>query len=475
LNLGQRFVRSYIYVGTGQLITNVANLAMQIAIARLLGPAEFGLYALCFAIDQVIGIVGAFSLAFALIQSEEELEQRDYDTALILCALQGLAGFVLAAIVGPILAAERGADAGWILLALAVARFLRLVTQAPQAKLERSLRYARVTAILTFVAVVPNAIAVGLAWQGFGAWSLALRDVMVTVLLFAMILYFSDYRFKNQWSAESSARLMAFGRKLFASRGIETLIERIDSVAVGLIFGNQQAGIYHTARFVSEAGFVATRPVERISLNLYARLQSDPQRLARAWDLTNYFLLRAMLAGAIALLVFPEPIVAALYGEEWAEVATLLPWLAVYAALFPIFHNVKNLLYGLGEVHAMVRIQLVQLGTFVAAVGAATWLDDLGAMAAGLALTTTWTLGLAWKQSAKYVRGPAWKRLVGPPLLFGATAIALSTAFDQGWLSALPPLALPLLASAVFVAGVFAVEGKTPLREFRYLRDHAIG
>ncbi|MEE3329315.1 MAG: oligosaccharide flippase family protein, partial [Myxococcota bacterium] len=159
------------------MITNVANLAMQIAIARFLGPAEFGLYALCFAIDQVIGIVGAFSLAFALIQSEEELEQRDYDTALILCALQGLAGFVLAAIVGPILAAERGADAGWILLALAVARFLRLVTQAPQAKLERSLRYARVTAILTFVAVAPNAIAVVLASQGFGAWSLALRDV----------------------------------------------------------------------------------------------------------------------------------------------------------------------------------------------------------------------------------------------------------------------------------------------------------
>ena len=473
MKVGQSFVRGYAYLGMGQLVTNIANLAMQIAIARFLGPAEFGLYALCFAIDQIISIVGAFSLSFALIQWEDEPEQRDYDTAFILCAVQGVAGLIIALAIAPILGSERSAQAAWILIALALARFLRLLAQPPQAQLERSLRYARVTVIYTFVALVPNTLAVVLAWQGFGASSLALRDVLATILLLGLIMRFSDYRFRNQWSHESREKLMAFGRKMFVSRGIETLMERLDSVAVGLLFGNQSAGLYHTARFLSEAGFIATRPVERISLNLYARVQRDPARLARAWDITNYFLLRVMLAGASVLLVFPEPIVEALYGEEWAEVSPLLRWLAVYAGLFPVFHNVKNLLYGLGDVVAMVRVRLFQLLVFVLSIGIAAWLGDVTAMAAGLAGTTVIALALAWYQASKKVQNPPWKRLAGPPLLMGATALLLTRLFEAGWLDAVPELALPLLPPTVFFIGIFLTEGTAPLRELRYLRDQA--
>jgi O-antigen/teichoic acid export membrane protein len=473
LKIGQSFVRGYAYLGSGQLVANIANLAMQIVIARFLGPAEFGLYALCFAIDQVINIVGAFSLSFALIQTEDEPEQRDYDTAFILCAIQGLAGLVIALAIAPILGSERSAQAAWILIALALARILRLLAQSPQAQLERSLRYARVTAIHTFVAVVPNGLAVLMASQGFGAWSLALRDVLVAALLFGLVMRFSDYRFKREWSRESSAKLMAFGRKMFASRGIETLMERLDSIAVGLLFGNQSAGLYHTARFLSEAGFIATRPVERISLNLYARVQNDPARLARAWDLTNYFLLRVMLAGASALLVFPEPIVEALYGDEWAGLSPLLRWLAVYAGLFPIFHNVKNLLYGLGDVTTMVRVRLIQLCVFIVSIGIAAWLEDVTAMAAGLAGTTVVALALAWHEGSKRVQNPPWKRLAGPPVLVAATALLLTQLFEAGWLDAFPPLSLPFLPPIVFLIGIFLTEGSAPLRELRYLRDQA--
>ena len=49
-------------------------------VARLRGPAEFGVYAFCFAINEFINIVGAFSFGMALIQAREA-RQSDYDTA----------------------------------------------------------------------------------------------------------------------------------------------------------------------------------------------------------------------------------------------------------------------------------------------------------------------------------------------------------------------------------------------------------
>ena len=458
-----------------QLAANAANLAMQIVIARFLGPAEFGIYALCFAIDQMINCVGAFSLGHGLVQAEGEASQRDCDTVMLLCGAQGLAGLAIAAAIAPFVGAERGAQAAWILIVLAVARMLRLLAQTPEAVLDRQFRFARSSAILGISATTPNVVAVGLASLGFGAMSLAVRDLLVAALLIGLNFASAGYRFRGQWSRESAARIMTFGRPMFVSRSVEILIERLDNLAVGIFFGNFAAGIYHTARFVSEAGSIAARPMDRLALNLYARLQNDRARLARAWDLTNYVLLRVMLAGASILLLQPVPTIELLYGDDWLEVAPLLRWLGLYGGLFPIFHNVKNLLYGTGHVSAMLHVRYVQLSLFITTVALAAWFDDLGAMAAGLLATTLTALALAWRRTLPLVARPSTARLVVPFAVLAATAALVSGAEASGMLSGVPRPLLPLLPPLVFTIGIFAAEGATPIRELRYLLDQARG
>jgi len=469
LSLGRRFVLGSLYLGTGHILTNALNLAIQIAVARLLGPVEFGLYAFCFAINEFINVVGAFSLSFALIQ-REEATQADYDTALLSCALQGLAGLAVAAAIAPVLGAARSREAAWILMAMALARVLRLLCQVPQARLERHLRYARVTAVTAVAAVVPNLLSLGLAWAGWGAWSLATRDVAAAALLLAGTWVVAGYRYRGQLSRSSWRALMDFARPLFASRALEILMERLDALAIGSFFGNRPIGIYHQARFLSDAGFIASRPVERIGLNLYARVQHDRPRLDRAWDLVNYFLLRVMLAGASALLLFPHEVVELLLGNEWAEVAPLLRWLALYAGLLPVFHNAKNLLYGLGEVRTMLRIRIVQALLFSIAVALAVVLGSAEAMAAGLLATTLASLALAWAWTRRFVTSPpAWRLCVPLLALAVSTAVCALLSF-AGTLESVPTLVRPFVAPLVFTAALFGLEGSTPARELRYLR-----
>jgi O-antigen/teichoic acid export membrane protein len=383
LNLGRRFVVGSAYLGAGQIATNVVNFFLRIAIARLLGPAEFGVYAFCFAINEFINIIGAFSMSSALIQAEE-VDESDYDTAFAICAGLGLIGMGIAAAIAPLLWQARSFEAAGILLLMGVARLLRLLWQVPEAKLTRALRYARITAITTFVATVPNVAAVAFAWGGLGAWSLGLRDVLVTSLLVGLSLWGSGYRYRGQLTRRSWDKLMTFGRPMFVSRGLEILMERLDNLAVGALMGNRAAGLYHQSRELAESGFIATVSVERVSLNLYARMQHDPERLARAWALVNYFLMRVMMAGVAVLLVYPQPVVRLLLGDEWLEVAPLLRWLALYAGLLPLLHNVQNLCYGLGEVHRMVRVRLVQVVVFSGTVAYASYTQSLEAMAAGV-------------------------------------------------------------------------------------------
>ncbi len=443
---------------------------MQIVIARMLGPSAFGLYAFCFAINEFLNIVGAFSLNFALVQSREE-SQSHYDTAFAICAGLGGLGLLLAACVAPILGSQRSSEAAWILVVMAFARIPRLLSQVSEAHLERALRYGALSVSTSVASVVPNVVAVGLAWLGLGAWSLALRDLLMTTLLLVMTLLWSGYRFQARIERRSWRQLMSFSRPMFVSRGLEIVIERLDSLAIGVLLGNQATGFYHQARFLSEAGFVATRPIERTSFNIYSRLQDDPARLARSYTLVNYFLLRMMLAGAAVLLIFPGETVRLLLGEEWAEVAPILRWLALYAGLLPLFHNVKVLFHGLGRVGLMVRVRIVQAVFFAGAVLAATLAGSITGVAAGLLATTLLALGLAWRQAARLVDVAPLRMLATPLLLLGACAGVFAALHAAGVLACVPWVARPFLPPVVYLLGLLAVEQETLLGELRYLAD----
>lgn len=467
MSLGGRFLRGSLYVMTGQAATNVTNFALGLVIARLLGPAEFGVYAFCFAINEFINIVGAFSFSMALIQAREPA-QSDYDTASAAYAGLGLLGLLVAGLLAPLLWSQQGPEAAWILLIMAVARSLRQQWQIPEALLERSLRYRTLAWITTLAATLPNAIAVGLAWCGWGATSLALRDVLNAGLLLALAWWVSGYRFRGEVRGGAARRLLRFSWPVFGARSIETLMERLDALAVAAAFGTTPVGLYHQARNLAEVGFIGTKGFERVTLNLYARMQDDPARLTRAWELVNYFLLRAMLAGAAALLVFPEEIVRLLLGEAWREVAPVLRVLALYGGLLPVFHNVKNLLYGLGHTGRMLRLRAIHAALFVLAVGVGVASQSLAWMAGAVLLATAAGLALAWRATRDLVAPLPLRRLLVPGL---ALALTWALLVPLAPAAALPWFLRPLVPPAVFLGLVLAAEGATVFRELAYLRE----
>ena len=288
-------------------------------------------------------------------------------------------------------------------------------------------------------------------------------------LLLVTAAVVSGYRFRGRVSSNSYARLMQFAKPMVLSRGLEILIERLDALAVGAFLGNRAAGLYTQGRFLAETGTIATRPVERLSFNLYARLQGDPVRLARSWSVVNYFLLRVMLAGAAALLVFPQEILRLLLGPEWLGAAPVLRWLALYAGLFPLLQNARSLLYGLGEVRRMVRVRIYQASAFAIGVAGAILAGSAAWMAAGLLATTLLALALAWRQTLDLVAPPRMSQLVVPVLLFAGVASVFGVLSLGGWTGAIPWFGLPFLPPLVYLAALFLVERGGLVAECRYL------
>ncbi len=466
-NLGQRFLRGSLYVGIGNWFTYALNLVIQIAIARLLGPGEIGFYAFVFAINEFLNIVGALSLSIALIQSREE-SQELYDTALAICALLGLIGLVAAGCVAPFLWELRSPRAAWFLLVMAIGRALFLLSQVPMARLERQIRYGRVGLITVLTGNLPNLAAVGFALAGFGAWSLVLRDVGATVLALLLATGWSGYRFRGAVRREPGRRLMAYARPMFVSRSLEITMDRVDRLMVGGLLGDVAIGLYHQARYLAETGNVAMRPVMQLSLNLYARLQDQPERLARSFGLVNFFVARLTFAGGAVLLIFPQETVRLLLGEEWASVGPLLRWLGLYGALYPLFENLKALFYAVDRVKGMVRIRVLQLACLAPAVLAACLGQELAAVAAALLAVTGLGMALALR-SARAILG-AVPHVMRAPLVILAVTVALFLGLGElGLLGSVPWALRPFLPPLVYGVVLGLVERSTLLRELGYL------
>jgi PST family polysaccharide transporter len=470
--LGKRFLVGSMYLGVSNWLTYALNFATQILIARMLGPEDFGLYAFVRAIYELLSIVGAFSLGAALVQSRDE-SQRLYDTALAICIGLGLVGLVAAGAIAPLLWMHRAPVAAWFLIVMSLCRILLLASHVPHAKMERALRYGPISAIGMVTGNVPNGVALALAWTGLGAWCLVIRDVLVALLTLVLETAWSGYRFRGKVERRAASSLMRFSRPMFFSRSVLVLLQRIDNLAVGAFFGNAATGLYHQARFLSEAGVLATRPLSQLSFNLYARVREEPPRLARSFEIVNYFLIRVIFAGAVVLLVYPDETLRVLLGDEWLEASPLLRWLGLYAGLLPVFMNLRQLFNGLGEVMRNVRINLLQLLVFAPAVLAACLAGSLNGVAAGLLGSTLLGLSVAWWYSGDLVERRPLRLLATP-----AAAVAVTVAGFLGaaaWLEAVPWYLRPLLPPLSFLAIVLAVERTTLIREVGYLMTQLRG
>lgn len=467
--LGRRFLIGGFQLGVGQWAGAALNFAIMLGVARLLGPADFGVYAFVLSVNEVLNIVGAFSVHVALIQAREA-PQKLFDTALAMSLGLGLLGLLISLPIALWLALAHSERAAWMLLALGLARILRLLARVPHAHLERELRYGRISTIAVATGNVPNLFAIAFAFFGMGAWALVARDLLMTAMLLAMTWGWSSYRFLRHLDRDSFWELYAVAKRLFAAVSIGIVVERVDRISIGAMLGDAATGLYQQARTLAETGFLAIRPVSQLALNLYARLQDDPARLSRSHELVNLLFVRSMLFGAVALLSFPGEVIRMLLGEEWLGAAPLLRIFGVFAVIAPLIENVRVLFYGTGNVDRNIRVATTQACVVIPAVLWAANTGDVHAVAWAVLSSVLVAFAASWFWSRDLVeRHPL--RLFGAPVLIAAVAVGGSlVAFESGALAGLPWWSLPVVPSLIFAVGLLVCETRMLIREIRYLR-----
>ncbi len=376
MTVARRATQGGLALLTRQVLVFGANILGGVLLARVLTPAEFGLYAITAFLISFLAVFGDVGLGASLIRQASEPDVADFRA--VFTAQQ----ILVVAVVGLLWAAapwladayRMPPDDAWLFRIAALSLVVASLQTMPIVRLERSLRFDRLATIETTQAVVFNVVAVALAYSGFGAWSYAYAALAAESIGALLANLVSPWRIGWALDVPRIRHHLSFGLPYQGSSVVSLIKDSITPVLIGLLLGAAAVGYINWAQMVAAYAVIVLQPLARLYLPMFARLQAQPDALRSALE-RSIQLTNAIVAPlAIVTLVLARPITLAVFGERW------LPALPYFYLLWAANLLVPTVSPMLGALNGKGRSGLTFMFTVIWMVG--TW-----ALGAPLVLT----------------------------------------------------------------------------------------
>jgi PST family polysaccharide transporter len=471
-SLAGRAVRGSLWAAAGAYSTFVVNFAAVAVLARFVSPAEFGAFSLALAYSQILCAVGLVPFGQAVVQSPNV--RGIADTALVLTLLLRAALLVVSVPVAIVAARHNGFEVGLLLVELTALNVVDGVRSAMAAVLERDLHYRRAAAATLVAAVCAAVISVAAAARGLAAQALVLREGLIQAVVLGIYVVMArrwHLPLGRGFDRAAARRVWSFARSLFWFRALDQAVARADRVVLGNALGLEPLGYFHQAKTLALLPQAALAPANmQVAIATYSKVRHDPARLGRAFDVVQYFVYRVVPLAGLAMALFPEDLLSALYGPRWLPAAPALRVLGIYAMLGPILEGYRSFAVAT-EAWQPLRRSVVVHGVVLLA--ALTVLAPLAG-----SLGAAWATSLAPLAGLAVLRREVGRRVEGPargspvPVLV-AVAAALAGGLCVGELigsGSVPALAVKLAGTtAVYGSALLLVERGTLRERARYL------
>jgi O-antigen/teichoic acid export membrane protein len=460
-------------------IVNIVKVAIQLLLlpvmARLLGPNEFGLYALALPTVSLVALLADGGLGATLAREPES------------CSIIWSSAFWFLLLTGIVLAI--GASASGIIIGyvldqprvppmiamLSLSIVFLVLTVLPYARLTRrkNLGTGALADLLSNLGGVAVAILLGL--NNAGAWSLV-GQYLTVYLLRCVILNFAAFSLPAfEFSFAAVRSHLASGGLIVFARLIEYSSRAGENILVSRIFGTPILGNFTFANQISKFAGEAIGNVTWAALYVQA-LTSDQLKTAE---------IHRKLCRLAAVILFPMTFLAAaaapglvylLLGPKWIELTPLLQILLPTSALLIIGSQIGAILLAINRYEIFFWCSVGQSIGRLVAICAGAWIGLIGAVSCIAGVTVIYTVALSLLSErttgcrpAAMVRG-----LIGPAISSSIAAgccLYSTHRLAPGAGATFTSLGIGL---AAFAACMFVVDRRGLTEDWTTVRDIAL-
>jgi len=419
----------------------VLQLGAQVALARMLGPENFGVYGIGMTILTFASFLagGSFSWNLMLMPKVTDEDIRFSFTwqmlAGLLCAAAMFAGAPAIAVF------FSNAQVEGMVQMLSLASLLTAASSPATCLLQRDLNF-RVLGLIQLASYAIGYLGVGIpmALHGYGPYALGMACVVQSAVTLVGAYAARPHPVRPLFSHGGGSEALGTGRTVFVTNVVNWLLGNLDRVLIGRVLNAHAVGLYSVAyNLASIPNVLLLGALQPAFLATGAKLQDDPKRLAQGWLLGLACILVLVTPASAVMALLSADLVRLLYGPAWMDSAWVLALLFLCLPAWACFGLTTPVLWNTGRKTYESMLQLPVL-----AVAGPAW----------------------WLFAPSGIRGVA---MVSAAVIFARALVILGAALNAlqvRWFTIVPYAARGLALTALCSAAVLAAQQATSTLAF---------
>ena len=420
----------------------VVQMVVQVVMARLLAPEEFGALAIMLVFVNLGNVVVQSGLNTALIQAPDACDE-DFSTVFWMSLGVSITLYVVVFASAPAIAVFYVMpELVSPLRVLALLFLVNALNSVQVAKVTKDLEMRKVFRATMAAVAASAAVGISLALAGAGLWSLVAQQLSYQAVSCLALFAQVDWRPRLVFRPDRAVLLFSFGWRLLVSGMLEQGYQSLSDLVVGKQFSSSSLGLVSQGKkYPMAIGNMLDGAIQPVMLSAVSRVQGDTRQVKRlvrrALKTSTFLIVPTMTAFACCA----PSLVPALLGPQWSASVPFLQLYCLVYALLPIHTTNLQALNGMGRSDLFLRLELVKKAYGVANVLVCAFvLRDVHLLVASYVITgVVSTFVNAWPN----------KRVIGYSFIEQVKDIA--PAFLLSVLSAIPTLAAATLGLGIWI------------------------
>lgn len=333
--LGARVGRGVSWMMLATVVGKGGSFIANIVLGWLLAKEQFGVFSVALGVASIAGVFREGGIRQVLIQKDAARYSRLSGAAFALGTRINLAAGGTLALLAPLLAAAYGMPITWLLITMAIGIAISTPASIYRAKLAIDLKYRKLAELTAISAAARYGFTILFAFMGFGAMSLALPWIVVSIV---EALYGWRATGDRPWSRPKATRLWAplFARTRWLLTGgfAITLLRQGNYVVLGFLTTELVVGVYFFAyQLVIQLNVLLAMSLQQVLLPALTKLRNAPERHREAVLRATRVMTFGGVVLALSLAVAIDPLEDIIWRGKWFDAVAAVQAMALF---FPV-------------------------------------------------------------------------------------------------------------------------------------------
>lgn len=360
-NLSQKTTDGLFWSFTEVIVGQGLKLVVQIILARLLIPADFGLIGMITVLISISQAIVEGGFINALIRDNNPT-QEDYSTVFYFNLVMSFMIYIILFISADYISSFYSEPLlTSIIKVLSVVIIINSFGLIQRAMLTKKIDFRTQTIISLISNVISGVVGVFLAFKGFGVWSLVVQSILIQLMESILLTIGNKWVPSLVFSKSSFKKYFEFGSKLLLSRIFSTIYDNVYYLIIGKVYSSTDLGYYTNSKKLRDvASSSITTAVEKVSYPVLSSINNNCIRLKNGYKkilLSSVFITFPLMIG---LVVTAPNFIKLLFGDAWLPSIPYFQLLSLSGTLLPLQAINLNILKVMGRTDRYLYVNVVK-------------------------------------------------------------------------------------------------------------------